>query len=321
MNSEDFYSELTQLPLFEAIHIIEEVLFRAEALIGGDALPKYEKINLKVNASLGYENSQLVDIEPIENEKLSLQTNLIGLTGEQGVMPQHYSELALQRQKEGDTAMVDFYNIFNHRLISLYYRSWQLSQLVVQARSHAQNRRSPLISCTEALTGQVSSLALHYGGLYASHSRSKGALKSILECLSGCDVRIHELQGQWLHLSKEDQTRLACSTLPEGQFAQLGKGASLGAKVWNINAGTTFEFLPKRKNQVEMLLGNNPNLNVIKKAAVEFIGAYQRVKWQLTTKHSLLPLARLSKHHGELSVGSVLKRHERTKDREITITL
>lgn len=321
MNSGDLYSELTQLPLFEAIHIIEEVLLREETLIGSDALPKHEKLSLKVNASLGYEHFQLVEIKPVKNEKLSLVTNLIGLTGEQGVMPQHYSELALQRQKQGDTAMVDFYNIFNHRLISLYYRSWQLSQLGVQARFHAHNLRSPLINCIEALTGQVSSLALHYGGLYASLSRSKGALNSILECLSGCEVHIHELQGQWIHLSIEEQTRLTCRSLPEGQFAQLGLDASLGAKVWDINAGMTFEFLPNCKNQVEMLLGNTPNLQVIKRTAAEFIGGYQHIKWHLTTKHSLLPLAQLSKRYGELGVGSVLQRHMRTEDREITINL
>ncbi len=321
MSSDEFYIELTKLPLFQAIHIIEEVSLRAESLIGTDTLPKHEKIDLKVNASLGYQYAQLVAVMAKSNGKLSLQSNLIGLTGEQGVMPQHYSELALQRHKEGDTAMVDFYNIFNHRLISLYYRSWQLSQLSVQARSHARNRRSPLINCTEVLTGQIDNLALNYGGLYASPVRSKGALKSILECLSGCDVRIHELQGQWVHLPEQEQTRLVSKTMPEGQFSRLGGGASLGGKAWNINAGLTLEFIPNNKSQVEKLLGNSPNLNVIKTTALNFIGAHKYVKWKITTQHSLLPLVSLSKHHGQLGIGSVLKRHKRMEDREITITL
>ncbi len=321
MSSESFYYELTKLPLFQAIHVIEEVLLKAETLVGTDTLPKHEKINLKTNASLGYEHYQLLSVAPIVDNKLLLQSNLIGLTGEQGVMPQHYSELALQRQKESDTAMLDFYNIFNHRLISLYYRSWQLSQLAVQVRSHAHNRRSPLVNCIEALTGHGGELSLYFGGLYASPTRSKSSLKGILECLSGCEVHIHELQGEWIHLSEEQQTRLVSKAMPEGQFSKLGNGASLGAKAWDINAGVLFELFPKQKRQVDNLLGSSPNLNVIKTMASEFIGAHRKIKWQMTTKHSLLPLVQISKQYGQLGSGSVLIRHKRTEDREITITL
>lgn len=153
MSSEDFYRELKQRSLFEAIHLIEQELLKVESQIGTDALPKNEKLNLKVNASLGFENAQLVSTKPLGKDKLALETNLIGLTGEQGVLPQHYSELALHRLKEGDHAMVDFYDIFNHRLLSLYYRSWQLSQLTIQARAHAKNQRSPLTDCMSSLTG------------------------------------------------------------------------------------------------------------------------------------------------------------------------
>ncbi len=321
MIAEQFYRDLKQHPLFEAIHLIEHEILQAEAQIGTDALPKHEKLNLKVNPSLGFENAQLCDLKHIDSHKLALETNLIGLTGEQGVLPQHYSELALHRQKEGDTAMVDFYDIFNHRLLSLYYRCWQLSQLTVQSRAHAQGLRSPLEDCKLALTGQGSSLSLHYGGVFASPTRSKAGLKSVLECLSGCQVKIHEFQGQWLHLAKEEQTRLSSRTMPEGQFAQLGSGASLGSKAWNINAGTTIEFLPKHKDLVSKLLPNHPNVEIIKRAAYEFIGKHKQVKWQLTTKHSLLRQVCLSKKHGQLGVGSVLKKHKRTKDRTITITI
>ncbi|EIC9814501.1 type VI secretion system baseplate subunit TssG [Vibrio alginolyticus] len=321
MSAEQFYRELKQHPLFEAIHLIEHEVLQAEAQIGTDALPKHEKLNLKVNPSLGFENAQLCELKNIDDSKLEIETNLIGLTGEQGVLPQHYSELALHRQKEGDTAMVDFYDIFNHRLLSLYYRCWQLSQLTVQSRAHAQGARSPLESCKSALTGKGSSLSRHYGGVFASPVRSKGGLKSILECLSGCQVKVHEFQGQWLHLTKEEQTRLASRTMPEGQFAQLGVGASLGSKAWNINAGTTIEFLPKDKQLVSKLLPNQPNIAIIKNAAYELIGKHKQLKWQLTTKHSLLPQACLSKQQGQLGIGSVLKKHERTKDRTITITI
>lgn len=81
MSSEDFYRELKQRSLFEAIHLIEQELLKVESQIGTDALPKNEKLNLKVNASLGFENAQLVSTKPLGKDKLALETNLIGLTG------------------------------------------------------------------------------------------------------------------------------------------------------------------------------------------------------------------------------------------------
>ncbi|MFH0273250.1 type VI secretion system baseplate subunit TssG [Vibrio jasicida] len=321
MKTEDFYRQLKQRSLFEALHLIEQEVLRVEAQLGSDALPRDEKISIKVNPALGYENSQLCAVKALSQSKLRLETNLIGLTGEQGVLPQHYSELALNRQKEGDNAMVDFYDIFNHRLLSLYYRSWQLTQLTSQVTAHSVGRRSPLCSMLESVTGQTQHLANHFAGVFASSNRSKSALKGMLESLSGCDVRLHEFQGQWLHLTGEDQTRLVSQSMPEGQFAQLGSGASVGSKAWNINAGVTIEFFPNTTKQVKQLFPNTSCVHTMKSITHDFLGKHKRVKWKLTTQHKYLPQVCISKQVGQLGIGSVLTKHKRTKDRRITITI
>ncbi|MGR5235989.1 type VI secretion system baseplate subunit TssG [Vibrio alfacsensis] len=321
MSMHDFYHQLKQRSLFEALHLIEQEALKLESQLGSDALPKHEKIALKVNPSLGYENAQLCGVAPLDGGKVCLETNLIGLTGEQGVLPQHYSELALSRQKGGDGAMVDFYDIFNHRLLSLYYRSWELGQLTPQVRAHAKGGRAPLISSLESITGHTKALVNHFGGIFSSKNRSKGALKSMVECLTGCDARVHEFQGQWLHLSYEEQTRLGSKTMPEGQFSQLGRGASIGAKAWNINAGATIELFPQNTEQVVRLLPNQPHIAIIKSVTHEFLGRHKHVKWKLTTCHQHLPQIRISKQQGQLGVGSVLAKHKRTEDRKITITI
>ncbi|GLR04982.1 type VI secretion system baseplate subunit TssG [Vibrio hyugaensis] len=321
MKADEFYRQLKQRSLFEALHLIEQEVLRAEAQLGTDALPKDEKVSINVNPSLGYENAQLCAVKTQRNDKLCLETNLIGLTGEQGVLPQHYSELALSRKKEGDSAMVDFYDIFNHRLLSLYYRSWQLSQLASQVGAHSEGRRSPFGSIIESVTGQTKELANHFSGIFASPNRSKSALKGMLESLAGCNVRLHEFQGQWLHLSAEDQTRLVSKSMPEGQFAQLSHGASVGAKAWNINAGITIELFPNTAEQVKHLLPNTACMGTIKSLTHDFLGKHKRVKWKLTTQHKHLPQVCISKQQGQLGIGSVLTKHKRTKDCRITITI
>jgi type VI secretion system protein ImpH len=321
MSTEQFFDDITKHSLFEALHLLEFEVLRREAQIGTDALPKHESMNLKVNSKLGYENNQVCDVRYGASDRLEIKTNLIGLIGEQGVLPQHYSELALARLRESDSAMVDFYDIFNHRLLSLYYRSWQLSQVTVQVRAHSRMERSPYADCLDSISSDNSQLAQHFGGYHSSPIKSKSALKSIVESLANCSAKIHEFKGQWLHLDSKEQTRLTSNLNPEGQFSQLGNGASIGKRAWDINASAIIELLPTGHNQVKELLPFHTRLRAVKCAASALIGSHKQIQWKLTTKHSMLPKSCLSKRQGQLGFGTVLKKHDRTEDREITINI
>src|SRR5207244_6114260 len=51
----------------------------------------------------------------------------MGLTGPNGVLPRHYTELLMRaRDAKGPERHVvrDWFDLFNHRLISLFYRAW-----------------------------------------------------------------------------------------------------------------------------------------------------------------------------------------------------
>ena len=54
-------------------------------------------------------------------------------------------------------------------------------------------------------------------------------------------VRVEQFVGRWLELEEADQTVLASRAAPEGQHAQLGSGALLGKRVWDIES--TFEVV------------------------------------------------------------------------------
>ena len=54
-----------------------------------------------------------------------MTTSFLGLTGPQGVLPQHYTTLLIERVRAKDYALRDFLDIFNHRALSLFYRAWQ----------------------------------------------------------------------------------------------------------------------------------------------------------------------------------------------------
>ena len=41
------------------------------------------------------------------------------------MLPYCYTELILERLREKDTSFASFLDIFNHRMISLFYRAWE----------------------------------------------------------------------------------------------------------------------------------------------------------------------------------------------------
>jgi type VI secretion system protein ImpH len=56
---------------------------------------------------------------------LEMFVTFMGLMGPSGVLPQHYTTQIIERFKSKDYALADFLDLFNHRIVSLFYRAWE----------------------------------------------------------------------------------------------------------------------------------------------------------------------------------------------------
>ena len=61
---------------------------------------------------------------PGSSEPTVIDTNFMAPAGAQGVLPQHYTSLILQRLREEDSSLKDFLDLFHHQLISYFVRGW-----------------------------------------------------------------------------------------------------------------------------------------------------------------------------------------------------
>ncbi len=191
-----------------------------------------------------------------------------GLTGTQGVLPLHYTEMLIARKGQKDHALADFLDLFNHRLLSLFYRAWAKHHPAIIYESAAPAKRHPdpfthyifdfIGLGTNAIRGQMQHIPdeslLPYAGLIAQRPHSASAIRAILRDYFSVPVEIEQCLGSWYELSDPDRSYLS----PELERNQLGVGAFLGDKVWNqqdrfrvrigpVGRSRFLEFLPDGK--------------------------------------------------------------------------
>lgn len=109
----DFYAALRQL----------ECAFPHLPRIGQAARSADEAVRFGQQPSLAFEPAILAALKPGNTPKLLL--NFFGLMGANGPLPIHLTEYVRDRQRNrNDPTPAAFFDVFHHRMISLFYRAW-----------------------------------------------------------------------------------------------------------------------------------------------------------------------------------------------------
>ena len=167
----------------------------------------------------------------------------LGLTGTQGVLPFCYTEWMLERKAAKDDTLAAFLDLFNHRLVSLFYRAWEKHRPPVLYELGAARDQRPdpfthslfdLIGMgTDGLRGRMrvqdESLLL-YAGLIAQRPHSASALRGILRDYFSRAGRNRSVRRRLVRAWKK---RTAVTSPRRLERNQLGEAAFLGDEVWN----------------------------------------------------------------------------------------
>jgi type VI secretion system protein ImpH len=111
---------------FQAVRILDR-LYPQRRSVGRDEPPSRETVRFHAHLSMSFPVSEIFDIRLPDDEKrpADLTVSFIGLTGPMGALPRYYTEMILERTRHKDYTLRDFLDLFNHRLISLFYRAWE----------------------------------------------------------------------------------------------------------------------------------------------------------------------------------------------------
>jgi type VI secretion system protein ImpH len=196
-----------------------------------------------------------------------ITVNLMGLAGALGPLDMPTTELIIERVARQDTALKDFLDIFNHRLVSLLYRIRKLHRVGMGVEPPGQDKISGYLFSviglgTPGLRGRMQvqdRSLLHYAGLLGQQPRSLVGLELVLAHYFGLDaddfgvkrVEGHQFVGRWCALDEEQWTRIGRS----GQNQVLGRDpVVLGTRVWDQQAKVEIRLGPLSRAQFLDLL-------------------------------------------------------------------
>jgi type VI secretion system protein ImpH len=126
------FERFYEFDFFQAVRVLERV-FPARKPVGLDFAPADEIVRFRPHLSLAFPPAQIVALDPpTEDRPVHLATvTFFGLYGVNGALPTHYTQMMmdlvrdLPRSSPERRALRDWLDLFNHRLISLFYRAWE----------------------------------------------------------------------------------------------------------------------------------------------------------------------------------------------------
>jgi type VI secretion system protein ImpH len=222
---------------FQAVTLLQRLCSDCQP-VGRFSNPDNEAVRFRANNSLAFPASQIQQIQDPQDAPPEMMVNFMGLTGPTGVLPYCYTELILERARAKDRTLQSFLDIFNHRLISFFYRAWEKHRFPVTFCLGDEDRFThyllDLIGLgTRGLENRQAvpdHALLHFAGLFGMQSRSAAALEAILSDYFQVPVEVEQFSGAWYRLDPSTQT---CMEQKDSESEQLGGGAVVGDEIWD----------------------------------------------------------------------------------------
>ncbi|MER9582046.1 type VI secretion system baseplate subunit TssG [Mesorhizobium sp. M0276] len=285
-----------------------ELLRRLEqrsGLFGHSGRPDREPARLGQHVRLAFSARDLVQFrEASDRAPARVTVANLGLLGPEGPMPLHLTRWVLDRlsqrwfagadaQLTSDTTFVDFVNILQHRMIALYYRAWADAHPAVQVERAVGGRIRAML---EAMAGiglpgtqdpDLDTVKLRQAASLANQVDGPERLTLFLAEAFKVPVQIKEFIAAWVTVPIGLQTRLAMA------FAGLGKGATIGPRVFSRQSRIELRVGPVGYEEFKAFLPGGQRLKLFKQAVRDMVGESLDVDLRLVLAREAVPPPRV----------------------------
>lgn len=291
-------------------------------LIGFDLPPTREPLRFKAHSSASFPSAALRRIENDASDeedsntdkgnelpqRLHMVVTFMGLTGPSGVLPQPYTTMLLQMQRSNEPTLAAFQDLFNHRLIALFYRAWEKHKPIISyercRRRDLNLNQDPIASCLLGIAGvglqaygdrfdvHPESFA-HFAAHFSRRPRNAAGLEDLCQAYFGVRVSAHQFQGHWAKLGDEDLSRMPQKGNPRGQHARLGAGFTVGSRIWVADSRVSLDFGPLTLSQYRRFLPTGTEFAAVRQIVRTYIGVDFDATIRLVLRAEEVPSCRM----------------------------
>ncbi len=261
----DLLNNSKPFSFFQAVRLLERVS-AASGPIGGRGSVSQAPVLFRANASLAFAARDIESVERRETKvkgypEFLMTVNFLGMYGPSSPLPDHYTEDILYAGGE-DSGVRHFLDLFNHRFVSFFYRTWAKYRYYAQYLPGATDQFSQWMFALTGLGNPMIrakssvdwSRLVPYIGLLGMRIRSAQVLSSIVSYyFGGCPVSVRQYVEYKAMIDRADCNLLGRMNVTLGVDAVLGQTIRDRNGKFSVRLGplryTVYEaFLPHGKN-------------------------------------------------------------------------
>ncbi|WP_182870508.1 type VI secretion system baseplate subunit TssG [Stieleria mannarensis] len=285
-----------------------------------------ESVRFRSDVSLGFSPSEIVSLQPRQSDAeepdestkqpWEMQVAFWGLIGPAGALPNHYTQLVIDRVHNKDTAMRDFFDIFSHRQLSFFYRAWEkyflpagFENAIHERRPESDLIREALLSIVGRGTKQVrdrlessDDACVYYGGQFVDRPTAESLREMVSDYLQ-LPAKVLSLFGQWLVLPTPERSRLGRL---DGH-CQMGVDTIMGDRTWDPSSKFRIQIGPVTWQQFESLMPTGQSLVRICQFIRSYVGMEFDFDLQVILLADEIPACELPSHSSFTGPGESTK--------------
>jgi type VI secretion system protein ImpH len=298
------------LPAPESMDFFELLrrLERDDLRFGRSGGPAREPARLGQRARLSFSTRDISGFVPgTETTPAKVDVEVLGLLGPEGALPLHITRWVMGRMSDrwftdgsdaaSDTTFLDFCNLLQHRMMSLYWRAWADARPEVQIEHGSAGRVQALV---QALAGVALPGTRPKGApnaqtrLKMRHATSLGRQVTSVERLTAylgdvieAPVHLKEFIGTWTEIPSRLQSRLGQA------YAQLGRSAVVGGRSFQRQSLVELQVGPLTLDRFTQFLADPSLTGRLRHAILHAMGREMEFNLRLVLARDDIPDARL----------------------------
>ncbi|MWN90844.1 type VI secretion system baseplate subunit TssG [Gilliamella sp. Pra-s65] len=295
---------LPKINFYRFCQLIEQIYANGN-ILGKNESPAADPLRFAPSIDMSFPASELkyIEREPYINRPTTVRTRFLGLYGVDAVLPLGLLDNIIRRE-ENYQAMTDFLDIFNHRVITQFYRIWLKYHYPA---SFLSGGRDSISQCLLGLTGfgiegadkQVGtplSRFLALLGVMSQKTRTAEGIAGLVRVLvNDAKVVVSEFYPVWYSINNPAQFG------DKGlQRISLGGETILGSRFRECNQTVHIAITPQYESQVADLLPDGQLYYDLLALLRAYLGYQVDAKITLYIQRQFLPRSQLISKNSRL---------------------